>query len=309
MAVAQREVALAVRDAPCERPGFARVLRTVGLEKRYDRFRHHLKCRETGRAITTLGGLDHLHAASPRDVGGLVRRPVHGDQDSREKAAGNRIERRADRCLFVVRGNDQRGLKRSGLHCVYLGSRASLRLPVQRMSRKSTMRAAFLWLRDLLLSVVIAVIVILFLYQPVKVEGTSMMPTLEDQERIFINKFIYRLGVGDIERGDTIVFYFPHDPAKSYIKRVIGLPGDRVEVERGRVRVNGFQIDEPYVPDEYRDTNSAAPLTVPEGQYYVLGDHRSSSNDSRSWGTVPRRFVYGKAVFIYWPIEKIGVLR
>jgi len=171
------------------------------------------------------------------------------------------------------------------------------------------MRAAFLWLRDLLLSVVIAVIVILFLYQPVKVEGTSMMPTLEDQERIFINKFIYRLGVGDIERGDTIVFYFPHDPAKSYIKRVIGLPGDRVEVERGRVRVNGFQIDEPYVPDEYRDTNSAAPLTVPEGQYYVLGDHRSSSNDSRSWGTVPRRFVYGKAVFIYWPIEKIGVLR
>jgi signal peptidase I len=171
------------------------------------------------------------------------------------------------------------------------------------------MRAALLWLRDLVLSVVVAVIVILFMYQPVKVEGTSMMPTLEDQERIFINKFIYRLGVGEIERGDMIVFYFPHDPSKSYIKRVIGLPGDQVRVDRGRVSVNSGVLEESYVPDEFRDTYSAPAVTVPEGHYYVLGDHRSSSNDSRSWGTVPRRFVYGKAVFVYWPIERMGVLR
>src|ERR1051325_7341157 len=93
-------------------------------------------------------------------------------------------------------------------------------------SESSASRVAIFWLRDLMLSVVIAIVVILFLYQPVKVEGTSMMPSLIDQERIFINKFVYRFGIGDIQRGDMVVFYYPTDPSKSYIKRVIGLPGD-----------------------------------------------------------------------------------
>jgi len=157
--------------------------------------------------------------------------------------------------------------------------------------------------------VVLAVIVILFLYQPVKVEGTSMMPTLDDQERIFINKFVYRLHFGQIDRGDTVVFWFPGDPTKSYIKRVIGVPGDRVEVNRGSVIVNGEALVENYVPDEYRDQSSMTARTVPQEEYFVLGDHRSSSNDSRAWGMVPRRYIYGKAVFIYWPLDKIGVLR
>jgi signal peptidase I len=165
------------------------------------------------------------------------------------------------------------------------------------------------WLRDLTLSVVIALIVILFLYQPVKVEGTSMMPSLEDQERIFINKFVYRMGLGSVERGDTVVFWYPADPTKSYIKRVIGVPGDQVAILAGRVFVNGASIDEPYVPAEFRDTSSYPPMLVPKGHYYVLGDHRSSSNDSRSWGAVPREAIYGKAVFAYWPLEKLGVLR
>jgi signal peptidase I len=169
--------------------------------------------------------------------------------------------------------------------------------------------SALVWLRDLSLSVIIAIAAILFLYQPVKVEGTSMMPTLVDQERIFINKFIYRLGLGEIERGDMIVFWFPGEPSKSYIKRVIGLPGDAVRVVRGRVLVNGLVLEEEYVPDEYRDRVSMPEVVVPSGEYFVLGDHRASSNDSRSWGTVPRRYVYGKAVFVYWPLEKLGVLR
>jgi signal peptidase I len=164
------------------------------------------------------------------------------------------------------------------------------------------------WLRDLTLSVVIALIVILFLYQPVKVEGTSMMPSLEDQERIFINKFVYRLGIGEVERGDTVVFWYPSDPTKSYIKRVIGVPGDFVEVLKGRVLLNGIELDEPYVPAEFRDSNSYPGVRVPKNHFYVLGDHRSSSNDSRSWGPVPREAIYGKAVFVYWPLEKIGVL-
>lgn len=165
------------------------------------------------------------------------------------------------------------------------------------------------WARDIALSVVIALLVILFLYQPVKVEGTSMMPSLTDQERIFINKFVYRLGLGEVERGDTVVFWFPGDPSKSYIKRVIGLPGDRVEIRAGVVYVNGRALSEPYVPEEFRDLGSYPLVLVPEERYYVLGDHRSSSNDSRIWGPVPKEAIYGKAVFVYWPLDKLGVVR
>ena len=95
------------------------------------------------------------------------------------------------------------------------------------------------WMRDLAFSVLIAIVLIVFIYQPVKVEGTSMMPALSDQERIFINKFTYRFGIGSIERGDMVVFWFPLDTSKSYIKRVIGLPGDTVEIDHGTVIVNG----------------------------------------------------------------------
>ncbi len=174
-------------------------------------------------------------------------------------------------------------------------------------------RAAFArtlyWLRDLFLAVIIAVVVILFLYRPVKVEGTSMMPALSDQERIFINQFVYMFGLKDVQRYDMVVFWYPNDPTKSYIKRVIGLPGDLVEVQQGVVSVNGKPLDEEYVPDEYRDRNSMTPTRVPADQYFVMGDHRSSSNDSRAWGPVPRRYIYGKAVFVYWPLDKLGVLR
>jgi signal peptidase I len=165
------------------------------------------------------------------------------------------------------------------------------------------------WLRDLLVSVVLAIVVILFLYQPVKVEGTSMMPTLDDQERIFINKFVYRFHFSHIDRGDTVVFWFPGDPTKSYIKRVIGVPGDRVAVDHGTVIINGKPLAEDYVPAEFRDVSSMEPRVVGPDEYFVLGDHRSSSNDSRAWGMVPRRDIYGKAVFIYWPLDKMGVLR
>jgi signal peptidase I len=168
--------------------------------------------------------------------------------------------------------------------------------------------AALSWMRDLLLSVFIAIVVILFLYQPVKVEGTSMMPSLIDQERIFINKYTYRFGLSNIARGDMVVFWFPGDPTKSYIKRVIGIPGDSVEVKDGTVIVNGESLAESYVPQAYRDHFSMPQKTVRSDEYFVLGDHRSSSNDSRSWGMVPRGFVYGKAVFVYWPLDRIGLL-
>jgi len=172
-------------------------------------------------------------------------------------------------------------------------------------SRSGSFHQLF-WLRDLAFSVLIAVVLIVFIYQPVKVEGTSMMPALSDQERIFINKFTYRFGIGKIERGDMVVFWFPEDMTKSYIKRVIGLPGDTVEIDHGTVVVNGKPLNEDYVPQKYRDRQSLALERIEPDSYFVLGDHRLSSSDSRGWGTVPRKNIYGKAVFVYWPLEKMG---
>src|ERR1700724_1515338 len=118
-------------------------------------------------------------------------------------------------------------------------------------------------LRDIAISVVLAVILIVFIYQPVKVEGTSMMPGLTDQERIFINKYTYKLGAGSIAREDLVVFHYPYDPSQSYIKRIIGLPGDYVEIKEGTVYVTGGKLDEPYVPEEYRDRTSMQKKVVP----------------------------------------------
>ena len=159
-----------------------------------------------------------------------------------------------------------------------------------------------------MLSVLIAVLVILFLYRPVKVEGTSMMPSLYDQERLFINQFSYKFKLGEIKRGDTVVFWFPEDTTKSYIKRVIGLPGDTVAVKDGYVLVNNRRLVENYVPPEYRDDRTYLPRVVPPDEYFVMGDHRVSSNDSRAWGFVPRSYIYGKDVFVFWPPERIGTV-
>ena len=169
--------------------------------------------------------------------------------------------------------------------------------------------SAVSWVRDLAFSILIAVILIVFIYQPVKVEGTSMMPALTDQERIFINKFTYHFGLGSIERGDMVVFWYPQDQTKSYIKRVIGVPGDLVGIDAGQVWVNGRSLVEDYVPEEYRDRVSLEPRLVPPDSYFVLGDHRSSSSDSRTWGFVRRKDIYGRAVFVYWPLDKMGRIR
>ena|SRR5215831_1330321 len=174
---------------------------------------------------------------------------------------------------------------------------------------RASLWSALSWVRDLALSVLIAVILIVFIYQPVKVEGTSMMPTLTDQERIFINKFTYHYGLGKIERGDMVVFWYPLDTTKSYIKRIIGVPGDIIKITGGQVYVNGKALAEDYVPEEYRDRISLGPERVPPDKFFVLGDHRNSSNDSRAWGFVDRKYIYGKAVFVYWPLDKLGRLK
>jgi signal peptidase I len=163
------------------------------------------------------------------------------------------------------------------------------------------------WVRDLLVSLAISAFIIIFLYQPVKVEGTSMMPGLEDQERIFVNKFVYRWE--PIQRGDIVVFRYPSDTSKSYIKRVIGIAGDHIRIDNGQVYVNGEALDEDYVPSDYADARSYGEIVVPQKSFFVLGDHRTMSNDSRDFGPVNERYIYGKAVFGYWPMEKLGRLR
>ncbi|PYX37286.1 MAG: signal peptidase I [Acidobacteria bacterium] len=176
---------------------------------------------------------------------------------------------------------------------------------VVRLRRSTPVLAV--WLRDLIISLAISAFIIIFLYQPVKVEGTSMMPSLDDQERIFVNKFVYRLE--SIERGDIVVFHYPRDPSKSYIKRVVGLEGDHIRIDGGRVLVNGKMLAEDYVPSEYEDQRSYSEIVVPPHSYFVLGDHRSMSNDSRDFGPVNENYIYGKAVFGYWPVDKVGRLR
>ena len=163
------------------------------------------------------------------------------------------------------------------------------------------------WLRDILISVVVSVLIITFLYQPARVEGTSMLPRLENHDRLFINKFVYRFE--SIHRGDVIVFHYPRDPRLSYIKRVIAIPGDRVEIDRGQVYVNGKPLAEPYVPQQYRDTRSLDAQVVRPDEYFVLGDHRSIASDSRDFGMVARNLIYGKAEFVYWPRRDAGFVR
>jgi signal peptidase I len=163
------------------------------------------------------------------------------------------------------------------------------------------------WVRDLALSVLVSAFIIVFLYQPVRVEGTSMLPNLEDHDRLFINKMAFR--VGEVHRGDVVVFQYPRDHTKSYIKRVIALPGDTVAIREGQVILNGKPLREPYVPARFSDDRSQPEMTIPDDQFFVMGDHRSISSDSRDFGPVDRDLIYGKASFVYWPMDQAGIVR
>jgi len=162
------------------------------------------------------------------------------------------------------------------------------------------------WARDIGISVIVSFFMVTVLYQPVRVEGTSMQPGLRDEDRLFIDKLFFRFE--KISRGDVVVFHYPRDPEKSYIKRVVALPGDSIFIDQGRVWINGEPTDEPWVPRRYRDTHSMPEMIVPQGEYFVMGDHRSISQDSRDFGPVDRDLIYGKAAFIYWPADNMGVV-
>ena len=134
--------------------------------------------------------------------------------------------------------------------------------------------------------------------QPVKVEGTAMRPTLNDGDRIFISRSFEKL-----ERGDIVLFYYPDDPSKSYIKRVIGLPGEKLEIREGKVLVNGQNLAEPYVDPNNNLSSRTHKIALPPDNFYVIGDNRDNSYDPRSWGALPRKFIYGKFVSKYYAAE------
>ena len=179
-------------------------------------------------------------------------------------------------------------------------------------SRSSLWAEGRLLFRDLVFALMIAALVVVFVVQPVKVEGTSMLPRLHDGERIFVNKLIYYdeyRWAPKIERGDIVVFWYPNDPSKSYIKRVIGLPGETVEVREGTVLINGSILAEKYLdPKENASPASQAPVQVKLNYYFVMGDNRDNSSDSRSWGLVPKKYIYGKALLRYWPPSAASVI-
>ena len=199
--------------------------------------------------------------------------------------------------------NDESGQQAAGLPVVEAGNEPGEKNG-KLGKRKSLVHS---WLRDMVVSVLVSAFIIMFLYQPVRVEGTSMLPMLEDQDRLFVNKLAYR--VSEIHRGDVVVFLYPHDHTKSYIKRVIALPGDRLWIDQGLVFVNGKQIDEEYVPARFTDSRSQPETVLSANEYWVMGDHRSISSDSRDFGPVDRDLIYGKAAFVYWPMDQAGVVR
>lgn len=206
------------------------------------------------------------------------------------------------------------------------------------VARHSFWAESRLLLRDLLFALMFAALLVVFVVQPVKVEGTSMEPNLHNGERIFVNKLIY-YGLPTLQRGDIVVFWYPDNPTKSYIKRVIGLPGEMVVLCNGHVFINGTQLNEPYIdptrnvalsnpgyqisPPESPQLGKAffkycdnpvsgatniPPPPVPNHYFFVMGDNRDQSSDSRSWGLVPEKYIYGKALFRYWPLGRVSVI-
>ena len=182
---------------------------------------------------------------------------------------------------------------------------------LRRDAHRGLWSEGFKLLRDIFLIVVVFILFGVFFVQPVVVEGTSMLPVLHDGERLLVDKLVYykiqSVSWGHINRGDVVVFWYPNDPDKSYVKRVIGLPGETVEMRAGKVFVNGTQLQEDYLDPNYNEAMpSYPPKRVEDHHYFVMGDNRDNSSDSRYWGTVPEKYIYGKAFFRYWKPRDVG---
>jgi signal peptidase I len=158
------------------------------------------------------------------------------------------------------------------------------------------------WCQTLLSAGVYATLIVTFVLQVARVEGSSMSPTLEDQDRLVVDKVTYRLS--DPARQDIVMLLYPIDPDLSFVKRVIAAEGDTVRIEDGHVYVNDIAVREDFIAPEFRSHENYGPERVPEGYYFVMGDHRNNSSDSRSWNFVPKKYIIGKIRLRWWPIRK-----
>jgi signal peptidase I len=161
------------------------------------------------------------------------------------------------------------------------------------------------WAKTLVSAAVYAVLIVTFGFQVARVEGHSMSPTLEDQDRLIVNKLAYR--IGEPRRGDIVMLYYPLNPEKSFVKRVIAEEGDTVRIVDGRVYVNDVPLQDDYVPAEFRSHDDWGPQVIPEGYDFVMGDHRNNSSDSRHWGMVPKKYIIGKVQVRWWPVPSARV--
>jgi signal peptidase I len=163
------------------------------------------------------------------------------------------------------------------------------------------------WIKTIASAAVYAVLIVTFGFQVARVEGMSMAPTLEDQDRLIVNKFIYRLT--SPRKGDIVMLYYPVNPDKSFVKRVIAEENDLVRVVDGKVYVNDALVDDAYVPNEFRSHDDWGPSMIGEGYYFVMGDHRNNSSDSRHWGLVPKKYIIGKVQVRWWPIPEARLFK
>ena len=161
------------------------------------------------------------------------------------------------------------------------------------------------WFKTLASAAVYATLIVTFVCQIARVEGVSMAPTLEDQDGLVVNKLIYRFNAP--KRGDVVMLYYPEDPDKSFVKRVIGEPGDVVRIVDGRVFVNDAALLDDFVATEFRSHDDFGPSMVPRGYYFVMGDHRNHSSDSRQWGPVPKKYIVGKVQLRWWPVPSAHI--
>jgi signal peptidase I len=148
---------------------------------------------------------------------------------------------------------------------------------------------------------VYATLIVTFGFQVARVDGLSMAPTLEDHDRLIVNKLVYELG--EPRPGDIVMLYYPLNPEKMFVKRVIAKEGDRVQIVEGRVYVNDVPLHDDYVPAEFRSHDDLVPTVIQQGYYFVMGDHRNNSSDSRHWGQVPKKYIVGKVKVRWWPLQ------
>jgi signal peptidase I len=155
------------------------------------------------------------------------------------------------------------------------------------------------WLKTLASAAVYATLIVTFGFQVARVDGQSMAPTLSDQDRLIVNKLAYR--IGDPHVGDVVMFYYPNDPSKTFVKRVIAEEGDQVRIVAGKVYRNDTLMDDSFVPPDLRSHEDWGPQVIPEGYYFVMGDNRNNSSDSRIWGFVPKKYITGRVQLRWWP--------